>query len=109
MDEFVTKDDAIKMTNEIICATAKSSNSDVEVVDKLRDRVERLEQQWTQLGTELDDGISSCRKARLKRAGEWIKMRINLFDQVNLAMRASTEAGDAEELSEHLDVIINLK
>lgn len=75
------------------------------VVADMRNRITKLETQWKRLTDEVDEHLSCLVKERRKRAGSSLKTQKDLVKELEEAVKASTEATDAETLSEHLDVI----
>lgn len=76
------------------------------VVAEMHGRIAKLEAQWKRLADEIDEHLSCLVKERRKRGESALKTQKELVQELEEAVKASTEATDAETLSEHLDVFI---
>lgn len=85
--------------------TSKSKNERREkVLRSLRDRGKRLDNQWSDLESDLDEYRSLTGKEHRKRVQALVRSQSQLANELKEAIKASGDATDAEELSEHVDV-----
>uniref|UniRef100_A0A915DTR3 Dystrophin n=1 Tax=Ditylenchus dipsaci TaxID=166011 RepID=A0A915DTR3_9BILA len=111
-DQQVAKAEAMQHLEELASIATrslpKSQRKEVpplgSVLSDVRSRIIRLDDQWKCLVEEVDEHLSCLRKERRKRAEAALKRQKELVKELEEAVKASSEATDAEELSEHLDV-----
>jgi hypothetical protein len=85
------------------CSKSRNDRRD-KVAKSLRDRGQRLDQQWSDLESDLDEYRSLTAKESRKRIQAILRAQTQLVDELKDAIKASGDATDAEELSEHVDV-----
>jgi hypothetical protein len=85
------------------CSKSKSERRE-KVAKSLKDRGQRLDHQWSDLESDIDEFRSLTAKENRKRIQFIIRNQTQLVEELKEAIKASGDATDAEELSEHVDV-----
>lgn len=96
--------DALNQLEELMVACSKSRSDRREKVAKsLRERGQKLDHQWSDLESDLDEYRSLTVKEHKKRIQGILRSQSQLVDELKEAIKSSGDATDAEELSEHVD------
>lgn len=108
-DEFhkslPSKTEAINQLEELVAACSKSRSDRRDKVTKsLRDRGQRLDQQWSDLESDLDEYRSLTAKESRKQIQAILRSQSQMVEELKDAIKSSGDATDAEELSENVDV-----
>lgn len=102
------KTEAIDMLDEIALSNSSLTQTTTEnqknIVRDMKNRIIQLENQWNTLSNEILDLLSNAKNNRYLHAENLLGNQISLVSELQDAVKASAEATDAEELSEHLDV-----
>jgi transcriptional accessory protein Tex/SPT6 len=84
------------------CSKSKSDRRE-KVTKSLRDRGQKLDTQWSDLESDIDEFRSLTAKENRKRIQAIIRNQTQLVDELKEGIKMSGDATDAEELSEHVD------
>lgn len=100
-----SKTEAINQLEELMAACTKTKSDRREkVANSLRERGQRLDHQWSDLESDIDEFRSLTAKENRKRIQAILRTQTQMVDELKDAIKASGDATDAEELSEHVDV-----
>lgn len=99
-----SKTDALNQLEELMVACSKSrSDRREKVARSLHERGQKLDHQWSDLESDLDEYRSLTAKEHKKRIQGILRSQSQLVDELKEAIKSSGDATDAEELSEHVD------
>lgn len=94
--------DEIALSNSSLTQTTTESQKNI--VRDMKARAALLESQWSTLCNEVTELLSNAKNSQYLHAENSLGCQITLVIKLQDAVKASSEATDAEELSEHLDV-----
>lgn len=87
--------------------TQPTTESQKNIVCDMKTRVDRLDEQWKGLCNEISVLLLNSKDSQYLQAENSLGKQLSLVIELQDAVKASAEATDAEELSEHLDVSLN--